>query len=241
MTGKGSEAGAATVDMLDFSTHVSYLGIIAILVFTGTGFPIPEEVPVMLAGIASHYGQLNPWLALAACLLGAVGGDCVMYAIGYHFGHNVLRDHPWFARFLKPDREAHIERMIHSHGVKVFFVARFLVGLRSPVFLTAGILRVPFRRFIVIDTVCAAIVVSFFFGLSFFFAAYIEELWKLIRNGQVTLTVVLVVAVAAVALLYFRRRWARHERVRQWRDKKRSLSARERAEENRLDEEKTVA
>ena len=76
---------------------------------------------------------MNPWLALASCFVGALLGDCVMYSIGYHFGHGVLRDHPWFARFLKPEREAHIEEMISQHGWKIFLAARFLVGLRSPV------------------------------------------------------------------------------------------------------------
>src|SRR3954470_4097573 len=108
--------------------HVSYLGIVVVLVLTGSGLPIPEEVVVIPAGAAASYGQLNPWLALASCVAGALLGDAVMYGIGYRFGQSVLREHPWWARFLKPEREQQIEGLIRRHGLKVFFAARFLVG-----------------------------------------------------------------------------------------------------------------
>ena len=41
--------------------HISYLGIIIVLILTGSGLPIPEEVPIVAAGIASSLGKLNPW------------------------------------------------------------------------------------------------------------------------------------------------------------------------------------
>jgi len=202
--------------MLEFLQleHASYLGIIAVLVLTGAGLPVPEEVPIIAAGMAAYYGQLNVWLALASCFVGAILGDCVMYAIGYHFGHNVLRDHPWFVRFLKPEREAHIEDMISQHGWKVFLAARFLVGLRSPVYLTAGILRVPFRRFLFVDLFCAALVICTFFGLSYTFAEHIAGWFHRIRNAEVAITVLVAAAVIGIVLFFYVRHRRRVARIR---------------------------
>ena len=202
--------------MLEFlSSHVSYLGIIVVLVLTGTGLPIPEELVVGVAGWAAANGQLNsPWLAFASCLVGALGGDCLLYWIGYHFGYSVLREHRILARFLRPEREQRIEQMIDRHGPKVFFFARFLVGLRSPIFLVAGILRIPFRRFILIDSLCATCVIGVVFGLSYRYAEQIEQLLKWIQGGQLTLTVLIVAAVVTVVVVYWRRRQRRWERVR---------------------------
>jgi membrane protein DedA with SNARE-associated domain len=194
--------------------HASYLGIIVVLVLTGSGLPVPEEVPIIIAGVAAYHGQLNPWLALVACFVGAILGDCVMYAIGYHFGHNVLRDHPWFARFLKPEREAHIEEMLNQHGWKVFFLARFLVGLRSPVYLTAGILRISFRRFVIVDLFCAGIVICTFFGLSYLFAERIVGWFQRIRNAEVAITVAIVASVVGVLLYLYVRHRRRVARIR---------------------------
>ncbi len=186
-------------------THGSYLAIIVVLILTGSGLPVPEEVPIIAAGILSSHGQLHPWLALASCLFGALAGDCVMYWIGYHFGRSVVREHPWWAHFVKPQREAQIEQMLEKHGLKVFFLARFLVGLRSPVYLSAGIMRVPFRRFLLIDLLCATTVIGLFFSLSY---KYGTTITRLIRRVEILLTVVVVVTVV-VAAIYC---WHRHRR-----------------------------
>ena len=183
---------------------LAYVGIVVFLMLTGAGLPVPEEVFIIAAGVASsHYEELNPWLAMSACLFGALAGDCIMYWIGYHFGRNVLREHPWWARFVKPEREAQVERMINKHGLKVFFLARFLVGLRSPVYLSAGILRVPFRRFLIIDLFCASVVIGLFFSLSYRYGTAITG-W--IRGAEVGLWVIVVLVLIGVGVYYYYRR-----------------------------------
>jgi len=183
-------------------THGSYLALVIVLILTGSGLPIPEEVPIIAAGVLAAQGTLDPWLALGWCIFGAIVGDCIMYFIGYHFGRGVLREHPWWARFVTPHREAQIEVMFRRHGLKVFLVARFLVGLRSPVYLTAGILRVSFKRFFLIDLICATAVVGTFFGLTYWFGKYIAQ-W--VRTGEVLLTIVVVIALAVVGIWLWQR------------------------------------
>jgi membrane protein DedA with SNARE-associated domain len=184
------------------ATHGSYLAITLVLILTGSGLPVPEEVPIIAAGVLSFNGTLDPWIAFACCLFGAIVGDSLMYWIGYHFGHAVLCDHPWWARWVTPEREARIESMFRRHGLKVFFVARFLVGLRSPVYLTAGILRVSFRRFFLIDLICATAVVGTFFGLTYFFGKQITQHF---HTAQLWITVGAVIALAAIGVCVWRR------------------------------------
>ena len=188
--------------------QVSYLGIIVILVLTGCGLPLPEEVMIVAAGIASSVGTLNPWWAFGSCLLGALGGDVVLYAIGYHFGHSLITRHPRFAHLLHAEREAGIEQMIRRHEVKVFFLSRFMVGVRAPVYLAAGVLRIPFHRFLIIDAFCATTVVGLIFGLSY---AYGDRLTSLIRQSEIWLTVTVALVVCAAACFYF---WKRRRRNR---------------------------
>ncbi|MBN1396183.1 MAG: DedA family protein [Pirellulales bacterium] len=183
--------------------HGSYLAITVVLILTGSGLPVPEEVPIIVAGVLSANNTLDPRLAFACCLFGAIVGDTIMYWIGFHFGRSVLREHPRWARWVTPQREAKIESMFRRHGLKVFFVARFLVGLRSPVYLTAGIMRVPFRRFFLIDLFCATAVVGTFFGLTYIFGEHIAELFK---RAEVWLTGAVLVAVACAAFYWWRRR-----------------------------------
>lgn len=191
--------------LLSHGSTLAYFAIIAILVLTGMGLPIPEEVPVIAAGVLSSHGHLDPVLAFFACLVGAILGDCVMYWIGFHFGRSFLRDHPWWVRVVNPQREAMIERQIQLHGFKVFFVARFMVGLRSPVYFSAGILRIPFRRFLLIDLFCATAVIGTFFWLSYLFG---EPITRWVRGLEIGLTAVAVIAVFGLTLFF----WIKHRR-----------------------------
>ena len=182
--------------------HGGYLGIITFLVLTGCGLPIPEEVPIVLAGIFSAQGRLDPELAFASCLFGALLGDSVMYAIGYHFGHGLVAAHPKFGKFVGAQREEYFEQAIQRHGFKVMLLARFLVGVRGPVYLAAGVVRMPFRRFIFWDLICATLVVGTFFGLSY---AYGEQITNLLRDAEMKLTLI-VLAIIGFAFLWWMRR-----------------------------------
>jgi membrane protein DedA with SNARE-associated domain len=191
--------------MIEWFERGSYLGIVLFLTLTGIGLPVPEEVPIIAAGVASRAQALHWYYALPACLVGALLGDSLMYAIGYFFGEKVLKEHRVWAGFLTPERERKIESLIKKHGIKAFFLARFLVGLRSPFYLTAGILRVPYKWFLLADLICASIVVSFFFGLSYAFG---DRIGAVIQSAERGLTVVVVsgALLAVAGFLWFRRR-----------------------------------
>lgn len=165
--------------------------------------PIPEEVPIVLAGVLSSQGRLEPELAFAACLAGALVGDALMYAIGYHFGHGLLIKHPKVGKYLGAQSEHKFERALQRHGFKVMFLARFMVGVRGPVYLAAGVLRMPFRRFVLWDLSCATIVVGLFFSLSFFFG---EHITSILRDAEKTFTLVLLLVGLGTFLWWYRNR-----------------------------------
>jgi membrane protein DedA with SNARE-associated domain len=186
-----------------------YVGIIVYMILTGCGLPTPEEVAIIGAGVASAAGQLDWRLSLASLLIGALAGDCVMYFIGYHFGQRLLQKNRLWNRLITPEREKRVEVLLAQHGVKVLLGARFLPGIRGPMYITAGILKVPFKRFVVADLFCASLVVSIFFGLSYLYGGHVV---RAIREGEGWLTtIVLTVAVivGGIALLMYLRKQQR--------------------------------
>ncbi|MCH8047476.1 MAG: DedA family protein [Planctomycetes bacterium] len=199
--------------MEDFLLNSSYFGIFVVLVLTGCGLPLPEEVPIVVAGVLAADGTLkNVYLALATCLLGAVAGDCVMYYIGHHFGRSWLREHPFLARHLTPERERQIEEKIRQHGLKVFFLARFMLGVRAPIYITCGIMRVPFRRFLFADAISASVVVSLVFGLSYWFG---EDVRIWIKRSEWAITIIVAIVVIVVAVVMYRKYRRRHRAAAQ--------------------------
>ncbi len=189
----------------DLLNDASYLWVIIFLILTGCGLPIPEEVGIIAAGVWAADGAVDFWLGLSACLFGCIVGDSIMYAIGYRFGKSVLREHPMFTGFLTPEREKHIEWLIRRRGAAVLFTARFLVGVRGPVYLTAGILHFPYRRFLVIDLSCATIVVTLFYSLAYYYG---KEIITWIRTAEEGITIAVAIALALGAAFF----WIHHRR-----------------------------
>ena len=185
--------------MLEFLLdHLGYLGIVAFLALCGCGVPIPEEAPLVLAGVLSANGQLDARIAFGACLIGAVLGDSVMYAIGRRLGHGWLTKHPRFSRFIDAEKEEKFEHAVRRHGFKVLLLTRFLVGVRGPVYYAAGAAKLPYWRFLVWDTISATLVVGVVFGLGYRFG---EDIAKFVFEAELALTI-LVLGLACVGAYY---------------------------------------
>jgi len=181
-----------------------YVGIFVFIALTGCGLPIPEEAAIVVAGVLSAEGHLYTALAFVACLLGALVGDSFMYGIGYRWGHGVFTKHPRFAKLFAAENERQFQQAIGSHALKVMLLARFLVGVRAPVYVMTGVVRLPYRRFLLYDVISATLVVSSVFGLAFLFG---DNVLRWVRHAELTATIVIVLAVVAVGgLIYYRHR-----------------------------------
>ncbi|HEY7204191.1 MAG TPA: DedA family protein [Methylomirabilota bacterium] len=200
----------AIVDQL--AGHNAYLGVFALLLAGSLGVPIPEELPVIAAGVLSREGLAVWWLALPVCVLGVVSGDVILYWAGYHWGEQVLSWRPvrWV---LTRERERRLKAAYCRHAVKTIVIARHVVGLRAAAFLTAGISRVPFWKFLATDAVAALAGLPLSFGLAYFFTDQIEAVVTDVhRVERWTMLGVLVVGIVAAALAV--RRWTQRAEAR---------------------------
>ena len=180
-----------------FVEQFTYLGIYLVLLAGSLGLPIPEEMAIVAAGVMSHEGLMAPWPGLLVCLLGVLSGDVILYWTGRNGGERVLRWRP--VRFLlTPDRESRLKVAYCRHAVKTIVAARHVAGFRAAAFLTAGIARVPFWKFVLTDGLTALLGVPFSFALAYFFTDHIKAIYADVHRIErwIGLVVVLVVAVA---------------------------------------------
>jgi membrane protein DedA with SNARE-associated domain len=186
----------------DFIEQFSYVGVFTVLFLGGLGAPIPEEIPVLAAGALAHEGYMRWWIALPVCLLGVLAGDSVLYWVGHHWGERIL-DWSIVRRILTPAREQMLLGAYRRHAVKTIFTARHVMGLRAAAFLTAGIARVPFWKFIAVDGAAAFIGVPMGFALAYYFTDQLAEILQDVHRVErwVALVGLLVVAtwIAVVA------------------------------------------
>ncbi|HMH54454.1 MAG TPA: DedA family protein [Candidatus Acidoferrum sp.] len=171
----------------------------------GLGVPLPEEIPVLAAGVLSHEGIVRWWIALPLCLVAILAGDSVLYWVGHHWGEHIL-DWRVVRHVLTPKREEELKAAYRRHGMKIVFAARHVAGFRAAAFLTAGIARLPFAQFIAVDAAAALLGVPLSFGLAFFFADQLEWVLADVHRIERWLAIVaLTVAAGWLAVLAFRR------------------------------------
>jgi len=189
----------------DLIEHFTYAGIFLVLFVAGLGAPIPEEIPILAAGVLASEGIVRWWLALIVCIVGALAGDAALYGIGHHWGERVL---DWrITRFvLTPEREASLKSAFHRHGVKILFSARFVAGFRAAAFLTAGVVKIPFWRFLLVDGVAAVVGIPVSFGIAYIFTDQLEAVMRGVhRFERILVLAALVVLAGVIAFAAYRK------------------------------------
>ena len=179
----------------DFIEQFTYLGIFAALFLGGLGAPIPEELPVLAAGALAHEGYMRWWIALPVCFVGVLAGDSVLYWIGHHWGEHIL-DWAIVRRVLTKRREHALLGAYRRHAAKTVVTARHVMGLRAAAFLTAGIARVPFWKFILVDAATALLGVPTGFALAYFFTDQFAGILHDVHRVERWITLLALVALA---------------------------------------------
>ncbi len=182
-------------------------GFFVALIAAGIGFPIPEELPTIGAGIwvASNpdLGELRDlrWLALPVCCTGVICSDVLLYTIGRFWGPRLL-EHRWLKRLVPPEKRAKIESNFAEYGVKVLLMIRWLPAIRSPMFVTAGIMRVPLIRFVLADGIAAVVGHSLLFFLAYWFGDQFKDLVMRIEHELDVAKPILILAALAVVAAF---------------------------------------
>jgi membrane protein DedA with SNARE-associated domain len=188
--------------------HSTYAGIFLVLFAAGIGLPIPEEMPIITAGVLAHQQIVRWWIALPVCFAGVLAGDTALYWIGRHWGEQILDW--WPVRLvLTREREEALKAGYRRHGVKIVLAARHVVGLRAAALLTAGIAHVPFMTFLLVDMAAAAVGVSLGFGVAYLFTDQVQQLMADVHRVERWL---IVLALAAALAWFAARAWCRGPR-----------------------------
>ncbi|UPQ82319.1 bifunctional DedA family/phosphatase PAP2 family protein [Pseudomonas knackmussii] len=117
------------------------------------GLLMPGTVLVFAIAVLAGTGVLSLGETLLLGYAGGLLGDLLSYGLGRRYHQNIrslrgLRNHPeWLTR-----AELYVER----YGIASLLVGRFIGPLRPMLPLTAGMLDMPFGRFLLVSLVAAA-------------------------------------------------------------------------------------
>lgn len=135
-----------------------YLGLLI-------GLYASEDLTLIGAGLLIHSGQLDFVPTLAFLLTAVVVADTAYWWIGRQLQNGSDRMHAPLGRWMQSRCEPW-RRTFERRGLSAVIAARFIPGARLPVYLAAGLSRMPMRRFVPAVLAAALLWVPLVLGLS---------------------------------------------------------------------------
>lgn len=128
-----------------------YLLVGLVIGVESLGIPLPGEIVLVSAALlASQQGHIDPVVLGACATVGAIAGDSIGYAIGRKGGKPLLeRLGRRFPKHFGPDQVAVAERSFEKWGMWAVFFGRFVALLRIFAGPLAGVLHMPYWRFLI--------------------------------------------------------------------------------------------
>lgn len=174
--------GNLVASVAAFWGPLPYLMIFLLLLACGLGFPMPEDIVLFVAGLYCYEYSGNVYAMIAVCFIGVMLGDSIIFVLGAKYGRRLLQC-KFFARVLHPERLGVVEKRLQK-GSYVIFLARFMPGLRAPIFFTAGVLKLPFRVFIVRDGLAAVLSVPAIVYATYYYGENLDGVIRIIKQAE---------------------------------------------------------
>jgi len=177
-------------------------GPFLLLIFCGLGLPLPEDIVLVTSGILVATKSISwSWEATAVLMLFAVllGDSCTFFA-GKFFGEKV-RNSKIGKKMFTASRLKKAQSAFDRYGSGVVFVARFLPGLRAPIYFTSANLNYSYFKFLLMDFLAAIISVPLWVYLGYWGwlkLSSMEEISKIISQYQSYFWILLIVFVVVM-------------------------------------------
>ena len=185
-----------------------YLAIGAIIGVESFGVPAPGQTIMVAAAIYSSWGRMDIFAVAAISFVAAVLGDNVGYWIGVRGGRRAVHRFGKYI-FITPARLERAEKFFARRGNRIVVVARFIDGLRQLNGVIAGITAMPWRTFLIYNTIGAALWVGWWCTIAYLLGTHLVEIIEQLHKYLFWAIGAGVLAVAGYIWWHVRRRRAR--------------------------------
>jgi membrane protein DedA with SNARE-associated domain len=181
-----------------------YLGLFILLILGTLGLPFPEDGILLLSGFLTAHQLIKPLPAFLVIYSGLLTTDFLLYSVGKKYGRRLV-EHKRFQRIITNDRLAKLEEKFKKWGALVVFFGRHLLGLRAQIFLVAGVMRISWKKFLMVDATSTLLTITLWGGLGYAGGNSIQTLRKDITRIETIIVVTLtILVVSAIFLKYFK-------------------------------------
>jgi membrane protein DedA with SNARE-associated domain len=169
--------------LTEYLDQFTYIGVAVSLFVAGLGFPLPEDIPLIFGGAMAGAGKINVYIHFVISMVFILIGDTCLYLIGRRLG-TASESKGRLSKLLTPERRAKAMAWFDKYGSWAVFFGRFVAGIRGAVYLTAGTVRFPLPRFILLDFLAALVSVPVWIWLGWTFGENWEVVIATMKSAQ---------------------------------------------------------
>jgi len=176
--------------------------VFGVLIASGLGLPLPEDVSLVTGGYLSYVGAAGFVPMLAVAFAGILAGDLLIFLAGRRYGSD-LAESGWCSRFFSAQKRCRVEQYFERHGDGLVVAARFLPGLRAVTYFVVGTSRMATWRFLLLDSVAACVSAPVWLVLGRKLGRHLPDLLVWVERVHLLLLGVggLLVAASVIAML----------------------------------------
>ena len=149
--------------MANLINNFPYLGIFLTLILGGIGLPFPEDATLLLSGFLIAHGRIKLFPTFSVVFPLLLITDFFVFFVGKRYGR-MLVQHKRFGKLISPEKLFKLEEKFRRRGAWVVLFGRHILGLRTPIFLAAGVTRMSVTKFLIVDVGTALLTVALFWG-----------------------------------------------------------------------------
>lgn len=201
--GISEEAIIAWFAQYAYQPGIVYTSIITLMVASSFGFPVPEEVTLVSAGMICYMGSrpdlypppgtsmqpINVYVTAAICFFAVFLSDFLVFTLGRTYGSRLLH-----LRYMRKYQSAmgKVSRWTKRWGALAAGMFRFTPGIRFPGHFACGMLGLSPFRFTLVDGIAALFSVPTQVILVSYFGEAILENFRRFKLATFVLIAVLI-------------------------------------------------
>lgn len=187
-----------------------YMIVVAMMIASAFGFPLPEEVTIISVGILAFMGAhpqhfpppypgapvINGYEAAVVVSLSVFFADLLVFWIGRTFGRKIMRHRRLRTFFEGPTMEK-INHYVKKYGALATFIFRFTPGIRFPAHIFLGMSKFSKLSFCLVDGIAVLVSVPTQILIVYHFG---EEILGTLYQFKIYVGAVLAILLAVVLI-----------------------------------------
>jgi membrane protein DedA with SNARE-associated domain len=175
--------------------------VFTLIMLESMGLPLPGETALMTAALyAGSTHRIDIVSVVLVAATAAIIGDNIGYVIGRSIGVRLVARYGRYIRLDEPRLKVG-QYLFLRHGGKIVFFGRFVAFLRTYAALLAGMNRMSWPHFLLMNALGGICWATLFGGGAYLFGAQVKRV-----TGPASLLLLLAaIGLTAVGILFFRR------------------------------------